>query len=111
MSRRAQAAYLGSESNNLSLAKVYPPKTENALKQLHQTVCDAAVSHHHKLSLFYYVLLDFDAGSSSLNASEAFAAASGVPQSYRLFMDGLWYIDHLHFTVRNIGSIFLGSLD
>jgi hypothetical protein len=90
---------------------MYPPKTENALKQLHQAVCDAAMSQHHKLSLFYYVLLDFDAGNSSLNASEAFATASGVPQSYRLFMDGLWYLDHLHFTVRNIGRLCLASFN
>ncbi len=90
----------GIESNRSSTAKLYPPKTENALKQLHQTVCEASMSTHHKLSLLYYILLDFDAASSPPSVAEAFAVASGIPQSYKFFMDGLWYLDRLNFSVR-----------
>lgn len=81
-------------------AKVYPPKTENALKQFHQSVCDAPMSTHHKLSLFYYVLLDFDSANGPPYASQEFITASGIPENYQLFMQGLWYMDHLEFPVR-----------
>ncbi len=82
-------------------AKVYPPKTDNALKQLHQSVCDAGVSTHHKLSLFYYVLLDFDGANGAPYISQEFIAASSLPANYQLFMQGLWHMDHLEFSVRH----------
>ncbi|KAJ2982372.1 hypothetical protein NQ176_g1431 [Zarea fungicola] len=80
-----------------ALAKVYPPKTENALKQFHQSVCDASMSTHHKLSLFYYVLLDFDSVNGPPYVSQEFITASRIPENYQLFMQGLWYMDHLEF--------------
>ncbi|EGX95836.1 hypothetical protein CCM_00490 [Cordyceps militaris CM01] len=82
----------------IAKAKVYPPKTDNALKQLHQSICDAAMSTHHKLSLFYYVLLDFDGVSGSPYVSQEFIAASGLAANYQLFMRGLWHMDHLQFS-------------
>ncbi|KAJ4155516.1 hypothetical protein LMH87_000756 [Akanthomyces muscarius] len=82
----------------IAKTKVYPPKTDNALKQLHQSVCDATVSTHHKLSLFYYVLLDFDGSNGPSYISQEFVAASGLPANYQLFMQGLWYMDHLEFS-------------
>ncbi|KAM3444291.1 hypothetical protein MY4824_000180 [Beauveria thailandica] len=81
----------------IAKAKVYPPKTDNALKQLHQSVCDAAMSTNHKLSLFYYILLDCDGANNSCYSSQDFVAACGLPTNYQLFMQGLWYMDHLEF--------------
>ncbi|KHN97211.1 uncharacterized protein MAM_04808 [Metarhizium album ARSEF 1941] len=77
----------------ISKAKVYPPKTENALRQLHQQICEAGMSLHHKFSLLYYVLLDFDDASKDIFASESFASLSGMPANYQLFMKGLWHMD------------------
>lgn len=54
---------------------------------------------HHKFSIFYYLLLDFDQVSGRENASEAFADASGMPRKYQIFMKGLWYLDKQQFSV------------
>lgn len=59
------------------------------------------MSTHHKLSLFYYVLLDFDSSNGPPYASQEFVAASGIPANYQLFMQGLWYMDRLEFAVRH----------
>lgn len=55
---------------------------------------------HHRLSIFYYVLLDFDAAGGKARCSEDFAAASGVPRKYQIFMKGLWLLDRHQFQVR-----------
>jgi len=80
---------------------VYPPKTENALKTLHQQVCDANMSMQHRLSIFYYILLDYDTVNGRSQYSEIFASNSGVPKKYQIFMKGLWYMDRQQFPVRH----------
>ncbi|KAI0475681.1 nuclear pore complex assembly-domain-containing protein [Xylariaceae sp. FL0804] len=96
---------------NLSQATAhYPPKNEKALRQLHQQICESPnITVHHKLSVFYYLLLDIDnssaagAGGSSDGANksigssrrraDSFAAGAGVPDRYQIFMQGLWHMD------------------
>lgn len=80
--------------------KAYPPKTDNALRQLHQQICDASMSLHHKFSLLYYLLIDFDESSTRATASDDFAAASGMPKNYQTLMKGLWFLDQQDFSVR-----------
>ena len=63
------------------------------------------MSIHHKLSLFYYMLLDFEAPSGQQAASEIFATESGMPSNYQIFMSGLWYLDRQDFSVRRRGPI------
>ncbi|KAL6363980.1 hypothetical protein LRP88_03412 [Fusarium phalaenopsidis] len=82
----------------ITKAKIYPPKTDNALKQLHQQICEANMSMHHKYSIFYYILLDFDQTSEHESVSEAFVEASGMPKKYEIFMKGLWYLDRHDFS-------------
>ncbi|KAK0381613.1 hypothetical protein CLIM01_00979 [Colletotrichum limetticola] len=81
----------------LTKSKTYPPKTENALRTLHQQLCEATMSTHHRLSIFYYILLDFDASQTRSQASSKFAVTSGVPKNYQIFMKGLWLLDHQQF--------------
>ena len=61
------------------------------------------MSTHHKLSVFYYLLLDYDAAAtastSSRSLADKFAARSGVPEKYQTFMTGLWYLDRQQFEV------------
>lgn len=80
--------------------KSYPPKGDNGLYTLHQQVCDSRHAAHHKLSVLYYILLDFDSlhGRRGLFAS-TFASRFGVPNKYRLFMKGLWHMDRQQFSV------------
>lgn len=54
---------------------------------------------HHRLSIFYYVLLDFDAARGNSDLTEDFAATSGVPRKYQIFMKGLWLLDRHQFEV------------
>ncbi|KAF5567992.1 nuclear pore complex assembly [Fusarium napiforme] len=82
----------------ITKAKVYPPKTDNALKQLHQQVCESTMSMQHKFSIFYYILLDFDLTAGRESVSEAFVDASGMPKKYQIFMKGLWYLDRQEYS-------------
>ncbi|KAL2186291.1 hypothetical protein L209DRAFT_780302 [Thermothelomyces heterothallicus CBS 203.75] len=78
--------------------KVYPPKGDSGLRALHQQICDTKVSPHAKLSVFYYLLLDYDElrGARS-NLAEALAEESGLPTNYQLLMRGLWHMDRKEF--------------
>lgn len=58
----------------------------------------------HKLSLFYYLVLDFDTSNEQKAISEGFTAASGIPNRYQIFMQGLWYMDQLDFSVSLASS-------
>ncbi|KAI1499107.1 nuclear pore complex assembly-domain-containing protein [Biscogniauxia marginata] len=82
--------------NALNLPKAcsnYPPKNENALRQLHEQICESnSITVHHKLSLIYYLLLDLDALGHDSKA-ETFASRAGIPLRYQIFMKGLWYMD------------------
>jgi len=81
----------------LSKGKLYPPKSDSALRNLHKQICDATMSLHHKYSLLYYLLLDFDESDAQTLASDGFATASGMPKNYQTLMKGLWYLDQQMF--------------
>jgi hypothetical protein len=57
------------------------------------------MSVHHRLSIFYYLLLDLDHGK--MRVSEDFLSTSGMPDKYQIFMRGLWYLDRHQFKVRS----------
>ncbi|KAI1016201.1 hypothetical protein LB504_009188 [Fusarium proliferatum] len=82
----------------ITKAKIYPPKTDNALKQLHQQICESNMSMQHKFSIFYYILLDFDLTAGRESASDTFVDASGMPKKYQIFMKGLWYLDRQEYS-------------
>lgn len=75
------------------------------MRNLYEEVCKSKVSPHHKLSVFYYLLLDFDylRGNHS-QLADALAEESGLPQKYQTLMRGLWHMDHEEFRVRPIIS-------
>lgn len=86
-----------------SLARSYPPKGDNGLYQLHYQVCESDHSDHQKLSVFYYMLLDFNEHlglKSRINFAEVFASRFGLPKKYEIFMRGLWHLDRQQFSVR-----------
>ncbi|KAI0486961.1 nuclear pore complex assembly-domain-containing protein [Xylaria cf. heliscus] len=80
-------------------AKNYPPKNENALRQLHQHLCETSnITVHHKLSILYYLLLDIDGRySDGESKAESFAFHAGIPTRYQIFMKGLWLMDTRNF--------------
>ncbi|KYK54078.1 Elys [Drechmeria coniospora] len=77
----------------ISKAKLYPPKSDSGVHQLHQQICGASMSTNHKQSLLYYILLDFDRLGRQNAVSESFASDSGMPSTFQVFMKGLWHMD------------------
>ncbi|KAK1757265.1 protein ELYS [Echria macrotheca] len=79
-------------------AKAYPPKGDNGLRHLHHQICESKVSPHHKLSILYYLLLDYDdlRGARS-NLAESLAEDSALPSKYQILMRGLWHLDRKEF--------------
>lgn len=57
------------------------------------------MSLHHKFSLLYYLLLDFDESDARNLASDNFATVSGMPKNYQILMKGLWQLDQQQFSV------------
>lgn len=84
----------------LAKGKLFPPTSDEALRKLHQQICDGNMSLHHKFSLLYYLLLDFDDFSARTQASDDFATASSIPKNYQILMKGLWHLDQQEFEVR-----------
>lgn len=64
------------------------------------------MSTHHKFSLFYYILLDFDYVAGGESLSENFVEISGMPQKYKIFMKGLWHMDRQEFSVCSQQILF-----
>lgn len=57
------------------------------------------MSLHHKFSLLYYLLLDFDDSRGRSQPSDKFSATSGMPKNYQILMKGLWHLDNQEFPV------------
>ncbi|KKA31079.1 hypothetical protein TD95_004593, partial [Thielaviopsis punctulata] len=82
----------------ITKSKVYPPKSDNALRNFHKEVCEANMSTHHRLSIFFYALLDLTPQRQSNNSAEIFANKAGLPKRYQTFMRGFYYLDKHQFT-------------
>ncbi|KAK3942017.1 protein ELYS [Diplogelasinospora grovesii] len=78
--------------------KSYPPRGDSGLRALHHSIVESKVSTHHKLSVFYYMLLDYDdvRGARS-HLADSLAEETGLPQKYRILMRGLWHMDRKEF--------------
>ncbi|PHH54888.1 Protein ELYS [Ceratocystis fimbriata CBS 114723] len=82
----------------ITRSKIYPPKTDTALRNLHMEVCEANMSVHHRLSIFFYALLDLTPQRhQAADVAVVFAAKSGLPRRYQTFMRGLYYLDKHQF--------------
>ncbi|KAK4131436.1 hypothetical protein BT67DRAFT_155632 [Trichocladium antarcticum] len=78
--------------------KAYPPRGDSGLRALHRQICESNVSAHAKLSVLYYLLLDYDelrGARSSL--ADSLAEESDLPQNYQILMRGLWHMDRKEF--------------
>jgi hypothetical protein len=81
-------------------SKYYPPRSNSDLRTLHQTVVAGNSADHTKLSLLYYILLDYDAISRRSLQAGLFEDKSFLPKRYQIFMKGLWHMDRREFNVR-----------
>lgn len=77
---------------------MYPPGTDEDLRRLHQGIIESNSPDHYKQSLIYYLLRDLK-DSLGGRASD-FAEIVYLPSKYKIFVDGLWWLDRLEFEVR-----------
>lgn len=84
---------------HLLAVKYYPPKTNNDLRNLHKAIIETAGEDHVKLSILYYLLLDFDASTGRRDYSMSFEQRSFLPQKYQIYIKGLWHMDRMDFEV------------
>ena len=76
--------------------KAYPPKNNHDLRHLHKQVVSSSVPDHQKQAVMYYLLKDC---RGTNDAATQFARRCYLPENYRLFIEGLWHLDHLELRV------------
>ncbi|KZZ97123.1 hypothetical protein AAP_00766 [Ascosphaera apis ARSEF 7405] len=74
---------------------LYPPTGNASLRKLHSRIVSSSFPAHEKQSILYYILRDLSVDDTP----SKFAERSFLPENYRLFVDGLWYLDRLEFKV------------
>ena len=77
-------------------SKLYPPRSNQDLRNLYQRIVTSTSPDHHKQSLVYYILKDLP---SQPQSSVDYAKNSYIPNKYQVFIDGIWYLDRLVFEV------------
>ena len=97
--KSASASHTVLQLTLFTALKYYPPKSNSDLRNLHRAVCENTGPDHHKLSVFYYVLLDFDYPTGRRDLSTTFEKSSFLPQKYQIYMKGLWHMDHQEYEV------------
>ena len=78
-------------------SRFYPPKSGLELRKLHERIIGSASPDHHKLAILYYVRKDFP--NTGRQAAEKLAKTFHLPEKYRIFVDGLWFLDRFKFEV------------
>ncbi|KAI4157324.1 MAG: hypothetical protein LQ342_008371 [Letrouitia transgressa] len=76
-------------------SRVYPPRSNQNLRDLHQQICESASPDHHKQSLLYYILKDIPIDNPKI--AETFANSCFLPEKYKIFIDGIWCLDRCRF--------------
>lgn len=82
---------------DIKASKLYPPRSALDLRNLHGRIVSSESPDHHKQSILYYILKELP--HLSRHAAEGFAKASYLPEKYKIFIDGIWCMDRLHFEV------------
>jgi hypothetical protein len=82
----------------LAGSKLYPPKNNQQLHNLHERIISAETSLHNKHCLIFYLLKDLSPqhhGSTEL--ATGFARDVHLEKRFWTFIEGLWALDHLEF--------------
>lgn len=82
---------------DIKASKLYPPRSPLDLRNLHGRIVSSESPDHHKQSILYYILKELP--YSSRHAADGFAKTSYLPEKYKIFIDGIWYMDRLKFEV------------
>lgn len=67
------------------------------MRKLHDAIISSNAADHVKISVIFYILLDFDAPTGRRVLSTEFEKVTNLPHKYSIFMKGLWHMDRLEF--------------
>lgn len=79
------------------VSRLYPPKSGSELRKLHEHIIRSASPDPHKLAVLYYIRKDFP--NTGRQAAEKIAKTFHLPGKYKIFVDGLWFLDRAKFEV------------
>ncbi|EED14591.1 conserved hypothetical protein [Talaromyces stipitatus ATCC 10500] len=74
--------------------EIYPPKTNQQLRELYKQILLSSFPNHQKQAVIYYLLRDCRATNEAL---VQFLRRCSIPDKYQLFIDGIWHLDRLEF--------------
>jgi hypothetical protein len=78
--------------------KVYPPKNNEQLRDLHKRITTAETSLHNKHCLIFYLLKDLSPQYHQIpELADGFARDVHLEKRFWTFIEGLWALDHLEF--------------
>lgn len=92
------------QTKRLSASQLYPPKSNEDLRILYDSITSAPAQNHHKHSLVYYILKDLKLRNRD---PETFATRVYLPERYRIFIDGIWYLDRLVLEVGRLLDAYI----
>ncbi|KAL8713882.1 MAG: hypothetical protein Q9220_002028 [cf. Caloplaca sp. 1 TL-2023] len=76
-------------------SKPYPPRSNQDLRALHERIIESSSPDHHKQSVLYYILQDIP--DKGFHPAPKFVKSVFLPEKYRIFIDGIWYLDRCKF--------------
>ncbi|OKL58264.1 hypothetical protein UA08_06473 [Talaromyces atroroseus] len=74
--------------------EIYPPKSNQDLRELHRQILRSSFPNHQKQAVIYYLLQDCRGSNEAINQ---FVRRCSLPEKYQLFISGLWHLDRLEF--------------
>ncbi|SZF03761.1 unnamed protein product [Blumeria hordei] len=77
-------------------SKHYPPESYDDLKSLHNAIIESDSADQHKLSVLYYILLDYEHAAES-NIPPETLKEFPLPPKYQILTRGLWFMDRKQF--------------
>ncbi|KAF2176344.1 hypothetical protein K469DRAFT_678690 [Zopfia rhizophila CBS 207.26] len=81
----------------IKVQRLYPPKSDQQLRELHQRIVNAPTALHNKHCLLFYVLRDFtNSYHEHTEISAVFGGLIHLEKRFWTFLEGLWALDHLN---------------
>ncbi|KAJ4291192.1 hypothetical protein N0V90_010390 [Kalmusia sp. IMI 367209] len=83
---------------NIKWRKMYPPKGDDGLRELHKRIREAPITLHYKHCLIFYLLRDLSPHyKTSPDWATQFATNVHLETRFWTFIEGIWELDHLQF--------------
>lgn len=84
-------------STVLAASRLYPPKSDSGLREIHHQIISSTSPDHHKHSVLFYLLKDISHKND--RGPQQFAQLVYLPAKYESFIEGIWLMDRMRFEV------------